>query len=218
MKSFFAKSRLGFTLMEVNLAILIMAAGVLAMVSLYPLAFNESRQSSDDVAAAAFADGVLTPLTAALSSPSIKWSDWRDAIPVSEPQSGLPSIRGWLDYCTKTGNSGRENIANLYTAKSKSSLQAMAKGVVGDLISGVGVTGDENPRAAIDNVISRFQSDYGVVPVIVATYGTTENQYGEQMIDRTRIIICMRIVRRPFMLFAQPIYYTEVHFQGDPNS
>ena len=216
MKSFFRKARLGFTLMEVNLAILIMAGGVLAMVSLYPLAFSESRQSSDDIAAAAFADGVLAPLTAALSSPTIKWSDWRNAIPTSEPQSGLPSVRGWLEYCQKQGN--RKNISTYYVAKSKSQLKSVAEGVVGDLLSGVGVTGDDNPRQGISSIISRFQSDHGLVPVIVATYGTTKNQFGELRIDRSRIIICMRVVRRPFMLFAQPIYYTEVHFQGDPNS
>ena len=51
MKSFFGKS--GFSLMEVNLAVFIMATGVLAMVSLYPLAYRENSQSVEDVKAAA---------------------------------------------------------------------------------------------------------------------------------------------------------------------
>ena len=34
--------------MEVNLAIFIMAVGLLAMVALYPLAYRENRQSKDD--------------------------------------------------------------------------------------------------------------------------------------------------------------------------
>ena len=37
------RMRQAFTLMEVNLAIFIMAAGVLGMVSLYSLGFRESR-------------------------------------------------------------------------------------------------------------------------------------------------------------------------------
>ena len=45
--------RRGFTLMEVNLAIFIMAVAVLGMVALYPLGFRESEQSRDDVVAAA---------------------------------------------------------------------------------------------------------------------------------------------------------------------
>lgn len=36
-------SRMGFTLMEVNLAIFIMAVGLLAMVAVYPLAYRESQ-------------------------------------------------------------------------------------------------------------------------------------------------------------------------------
>ena len=47
-----------FTLIEVNLAIFIMAGGVLAMISLYSLGFRESRQSREDVAAAALAESV----------------------------------------------------------------------------------------------------------------------------------------------------------------
>ena len=45
-----------FTLIEVNLAIFIMAGGVLAMISLYSLGFRESRQSREDVAASAIAE------------------------------------------------------------------------------------------------------------------------------------------------------------------
>ena len=55
-----------FTLIEVNLAIFIMAGGVLAMISLYSLGFRESRQSREDVAASAIADEVLNPLVVAL--------------------------------------------------------------------------------------------------------------------------------------------------------
>ena len=56
------KARAAFTLMEVNLAIFIMAVGVLAMTSLYPLGFRESQQSRDDVRAAVAADEVLGKL------------------------------------------------------------------------------------------------------------------------------------------------------------
>ena len=67
--SMFARvSRMGFTRMEVNLAIFIMAVGLLAMVAVYPLAYRESQQSKDDVKAAAAADCILNTLTAALSS------------------------------------------------------------------------------------------------------------------------------------------------------
>ena len=65
MNSLFKKA---FTLIEVNLAIFIMAGGVLAMISLYSLGFRESRQSREDVASSAMADAILNPLVVALSS------------------------------------------------------------------------------------------------------------------------------------------------------
>ena len=67
----------GFTLMEVNLAIFIMAVGVLSMVSLYPLGYRESQQARDDVVAAAMADTVLNGLSAALSCTNIPWNAGR---------------------------------------------------------------------------------------------------------------------------------------------
>ena len=60
--------RKAFTLMEVNLAILIMAGGVLSVVSLFALGYRENRQSREDVAAAAYADAVLSPLIMACSA------------------------------------------------------------------------------------------------------------------------------------------------------
>ena len=68
----FHRARAAFTLMEVNLAVFIMAVGVLAMASLYPLGFRESQQSRDDVHAAITANEVLGQLSAALSSRNIE--------------------------------------------------------------------------------------------------------------------------------------------------
>ena len=47
------------------------------MISLYSLGFRESRQSREDVTAAAFADLVLNPLVTALSSTNITWTAWK---------------------------------------------------------------------------------------------------------------------------------------------
>ena len=63
--------RRGFTLMEVNLAILVMAGGILAMVSLYSFGYRENRQSREDVGGAALADAVLSPMIMAASASAI---------------------------------------------------------------------------------------------------------------------------------------------------
>lgn len=64
--------------MEVNLAIMIMAGGILSVLGLYSLGYRENRQSREDVAAAAYADSVISPLVMALSNPKVKWSDFKD--------------------------------------------------------------------------------------------------------------------------------------------
>jgi len=62
-----------FTLIEVNLAILVMAGGILSVVVLYSLGFRETRQSREDIVSAAAADAVMGPLVAALSSTELTW-------------------------------------------------------------------------------------------------------------------------------------------------
>ena len=85
MNSLFKKA---FTLIEVNLAIFIMAGGVLAMISLYSLGFRESRQSREDVASSAMADAILNPLVVALSSRDLKWSEWQ-SLGLEKSNSGI---------------------------------------------------------------------------------------------------------------------------------
>ena len=80
-----------FTLIEVNLAIMVMAVGVLGIISLYALGYREERQSREDVASAAYADAVMGPLVTALTATNVKWSAFR-RIPDS------PGNLGWGHY------------------------------------------------------------------------------------------------------------------------
>lgn len=67
-----------FTLIEVNLAMLIMAGGILSIVGLYSFGFRENNQSREDVASAALADKVMNPLIMALSYTNNQWSTFKD--------------------------------------------------------------------------------------------------------------------------------------------
>ena len=80
-----------FTLIEVNLAMLIMAGGILSIVGLYSFGFRENRQGKEDVAAAAFADAVVSPLVMALSSTNLAWSTFRQ-------EFKQPGKLGWGEY------------------------------------------------------------------------------------------------------------------------
>ena len=109
-----------FTLMEVNLAILIMAGGILSIVGLYSLGFRENRQSSEDVAGAAYADYVMSPLIMAASATNITWSTfnsiqtnpengWRDYLDSHGLTIGSPTAKArtvYSDFLSKLGASG----------------------------------------------------------------------------------------------------------------
>lgn len=85
-----------FTLIEVNLAMLIMAGGILSIVGLYSLGFRENRQSAEDVASAAYADAVISPLVMAISATNLKWS-------VFKSMTSYPSEAGWREYFNSEG-------------------------------------------------------------------------------------------------------------------
>ena len=54
--------RAGFTLMEVNIALLIMAVGLLGLFSLFPVGLRQSDAATSDTSEAAFADLVLNAM------------------------------------------------------------------------------------------------------------------------------------------------------------
>lgn len=88
--------RKAFTLMEINLAILVMAGGILSICGLFSLGYRESRQSTEDVEAAAYADAVISPIVMAVSAPTLKWSNLQNL-------SSKPSDQGWRDYLDTDG-------------------------------------------------------------------------------------------------------------------
>ena len=185
-------ARAAFTLMEVNLAIFIMAVGVLAMTSLYPLGFRESQQSRDDVRASIAADEVLGKLTAGLSSRNITWQEWRSAV----ERAVKATDRGWFTYYTRRGS-------DTWVVKDRSSVNSLAEDVFKSLASAC------SPK--VDFVFSdKDKYAYGIVAQwgkrTVA--GVTHNDY-------SRVSIGFRLARRANALMTAPIYYTEIHFQGD---
>jgi len=67
----------GFSLIEVNMAVFVVAVGVLSMCVLFPLGLRESTQGQADLKQAMFADYVLNQAVAAASQTNIPWSSWR---------------------------------------------------------------------------------------------------------------------------------------------
>ncbi|MBO7684150.1 MAG: hypothetical protein J6T51_05450 [Kiritimatiellae bacterium] len=178
--------RQAFTLMEVNLAIFVMASGILAMVSLYSLGFRENTQSEEDVAAAGLADVFLAPLVAKLSDTNLTWDAWCDSVGSGGTGTfSLSPASGWEAYVQHIGGSDYYRV--------RQDCNGIADGVVGDIM-GADTSGSEFSYSRP----SDSDCYYGLV---AARRGST-------------ISLAFRASRRPQSLLSQPVFYTEVHFQG----
>ena len=190
--------------MEVNLAIFIMAAGVLGLVSLYSLGFRENSQSEEDVAAAGLADVFFAPLVAKLSDTNLTWNAWCNAVPrggTSDSEyDGLNPEDGWEEYVERLNDK-----SDLDAYRVSSRWQSVADGVAEKIIS-ASTPGSKftysNPAQSGSGQSGSGQSGGGYAYGLVATRkGST-------------ISLAFRASRRPQALMSQPVYYTEVHFQG----
>lgn len=109
--------RKAFTLMEVNLAILIMTGGVLSILGLYSLGYRETEQSREDVQSAIYADAVISPLVKVLSSPDVAWRAFSEL-------KNYPGDAGWGEYIESDGEIDKESAEK-------------AKGAFEDLVDGI---------------------------------------------------------------------------------
>ena len=199
--------RRAFTLMEVNLAIFIMAGGVLAMVSLYSLGMRESRQSTEDVAAAGYADAVFAPLVSKLSSRNMTWRGWTSigSTPAGEGSQVCDGVtqggKGWAAYVEKVGSNSsglfRITVGEGWNSLVQNAFDAIANAEE-DTTGVTGANGSSDSALSISK--PDLPSDF--------FYGLVATRKGSV------ISLAFRASRRRDALMSQPVYYTEVHFQG----
>ena len=176
------------------------------MISLYSLGFRESRQSREDVAASALADAILNPLVVALSSRDLKWSEWRN-LPLKDLSSGVKTgeggsariqvlpADGWLAYFETKGSRSDKSY---YVSSDPAN---KANGVYRDLV-------------AAD------RSGWNLPSSVTLPQGMTFALVASRESENSPIItLAVRCVRKNLRntLMSQPVFSTEVHFQGDPN-
>lgn len=179
--------RNGFTLVEVNLAMFIMAVGTLGLVSLYALGYRENQQSNEDVRAAAVAQMNMNAMVAALSSTNMTWSKWQ-AI-------GTHPANGWGTYAndgTGTQNSGIAENDGTAKVTPLSNPNGEASSAFQAVMSAAGASGS-------------FDAQDMKVAIVVAP--------DDPDVPR-RYTIAIRCGARAGSLIYQPLYYTEVAFQG----
>ena len=181
--------RRGFTLIEVNLAMFVMAVGTLGLVSLYTLGYRENQQSSEDVQAAAVADKLLNSMVAALSSTNMTWDAWS--------KIGTVPSGGWLKYVNENGqgqtidnDSQVNNSETSFNPVNKDKANTLASEAFNAAVSATGSSASFDPQGM-------------VCGIVIHQSGPTCS-------------IAVRCARRAATLVYQPLYYTEVYFQGLP--
>ena len=174
----------GFTMIEVTLAMGIMAIGVLSIVGLYSFGYRESSQSRTDVGATAVADAVLSQLTMAISATNLRWSVFKNL-------ESLPSDDGWGFFINETTGL----VDNSPTSRAKSDfgafmsrLSAAAKGPL------------DCDTAFPDAALSATGLKCGLV---------IRHQKGSAIVR-----IGFRAMARETELLSAPMFYTEVKFMG----
>lgn len=128
-----------FTLIEVNLAMLIMAGGILSLVGLYSFGFRESKQSREDVESAALADAFVSPLVMAISATNLKWSVFKDI-------GSFPNDQGWGAFLNSDGRITREPDGETQFGKVIGAYSACAQG--GDTVT-YGTPATKNLKCAL---------------------------------------------------------------------
>jgi hypothetical protein len=102
------KGARGFSLVEVNLAILLVALGMLALFALFPSALREADTAITDTHTALFADYVLSGLEANASGMT-NWNTWKDmaafrpAVVASNTPGGIQVVQQAAPAATVIG-------------------------------------------------------------------------------------------------------------------
>ena len=177
-----------FTLIEVNLAMLIMAGGVLSIVGLYSYGFRENRQGREDVAASAFADAVISPLTMAISATNLKWSVFKN-------EFYYPGEEGWGKYFNTDGIVATDP-------------ESMAESAFGDLMRTMknAAKGPFDVDTSFPSAVgSEAKMSCGLVIMHPANSATVSISFRAVRKDK------------PATLLSMPLFYTEVRFQGLAN-
>lgn len=173
-----------FTLVEVTLAMGIMAVGVMSVIGLYAFGFRESGQSREDVGATAVADAVLGQLTMAITATNLKWSVFREL-------PSFPSDDGWGYFLNRDNGRVKEDP----TPRAKSDFASFM-----GRLSGAAVGSLDCDTAFPASALSSTGLKCGLV--ILHDQGSPIVRIG------------FRAMRQRQSLLSVPMFYTEAMFQG----
>ena len=181
----------GFSLIEVNMAVFVMAFGVLAVAVLYPAGLRESIQSQSDFKQVMFADYVLNIATAAASNPNVTWGEWQT-------------------WASQNNMAGRNEYGELQNMNNHGSIPSFIWNQGGlqaaiQTYSNHQASGERGSRHIVDET-------YAVYCVLVP--GFSDQIMGIMVRSLDGDTSKMSAEERKRRLEAQPVYYAEARFQG----
>ena len=179
------KKKTGFSLIEVNMAIFVMATGILSIAVLYTMGLRESVQSQSDFKQVMFADYVLNIAMSAACSTNVSWLEWQE----------------WANTWNMAGTGSNGETENM------NSLQSVPRFIRDSLRPAI-------DRYASGSGMSSHTLDqtYAVYCMLVPSFSdqimgimmrSLDGETGHMTQDEKR--------RR---LESQPLYYAEARFQG----
>lgn len=174
-----------FTLIEVTMAMGIMAVGIMSVVGLYAFGFRESGQSREDIGATAVADAVLGQLSMAISATNLKWSVFKEL-------PSYPSDEGWGYFVNRSNGRIKEDP----TSRAKSDFSSFMGKLSGAVAGGTLDCDTSFPATALAST--------GLKCGLVILH--------EQ--NSAIVRIGFRAMKQRQALLSAPMFYTEVKFQG----
>jgi prepilin-type N-terminal cleavage/methylation domain-containing protein len=150
------QARAGFSLIEVNMALLVVGIGLAALLGLFPAALRESSLASADTSQSLFADQILNMLHANASSIT-NWPDWTNAnydklldglAPGPEDDVRVPTVSG-----TVAIECGNHHISDYLTPDTHIEYDLLLEGAGGDVIRARLYVGDRKTSNIYRNPI-----------------------------------------------------------------
>ena len=183
----------GFSLLEVNMAIFVMATGVLAIAALYPMGLRESIQSQSDFKQVMFADYVLNIAMAAACNPDVNWSEWK----------------AWADQRNMAGKGEEGQLPGMNQHQSVPNFIWTQGGLE------QGIRRYSDYQNAGERSSPHIEDEtYAVYCVLVP--GFSDQIMGIMVRSLDGDTSHMSREERKRRLEAQPLYYAEARFQGKP--
>jgi len=186
------KKKNGFSLIEVNMAIFVMATAVLAIAALYPMGLRESIQSQTDFKQVMFADYVLNIAVAIACSTNVSWTDW-------QTWANERNMAGKGETGTMNKMDELASLPDLPTLRMRTKLEDAIKKYP------VPWTGSSNARHEKDKT-------YVVYCVLVPGFSDQLMGIMVRSLDGDPDKMHPDEVKR--RLGIQPLYYAEARFQG----